>query len=193
MLPLYLTYLEEYDDKKQFEKIFRDYRKQMVFYAMSILKNESDAEDAVHDVFLRLARNWGSVKMIDNPIDLRNYLLKATKNSSLNIMKKNSRENITLDTIIEFDFDSEPSVSDEEFIDMICAKMEYQAIVVAMTKLKETYRCALYYHFVLELSVKETAKVMGQTTTATKQQLIRGKKALLDMLGIKGGGDNVNE
>ena len=78
MLALYLAYLEDENDKKLFEEIFYNYRKQMVSYAAFILNNEKDSEDAVHNVFLNIARkNFNTVKTIDNPVDLRNYLLKA--------------------------------------------------------------------------------------------------------------------
>ena len=51
MLALYLAYLEDENDKKLFEEIFYNYRKQMVSYAAFILNNEKDSEDAVHNVF----------------------------------------------------------------------------------------------------------------------------------------------
>lgn len=194
MLALYLAYLEDENDKKLFEEIFYNYRKQMVSYAAFILNNEKDSEDAVHNVFLNIARkNFNTVKTIDNPVDLRNYLLKATKNASINIIKSNKDENVFLDTISEYDFDVTDNISDVEFIDMICDKIEYNEIIECMNKLGEKYKNTLYYHFVLELSINDTAKNLKQTVSATHQQLVRGKKMLLDLLGIQGDENNVNE
>ena len=60
--------------------------------ANSILKNTDDAEDAVSTVFLKIAtKNWDIVNSINNKTDLRNYLLKATKNTSLNMIKVNQK------------------------------------------------------------------------------------------------------
>lgn len=194
MLALYLAYLEDENDKKLFEEIFYNYRKQMVSYAAFILNNEKDSEDAVHNVFLNIARkNFNTVKTIDNPVDLRNYLLKATKNASINIIKSNKDENVFLDTISEYDFDVTDNISDVEFIDMICDKIKYNEIIECMNKLGEKYKNTLYYHFVLELSINDTAKNLKQTVSATHQQLVRGKKMLLDLLGIQGDENNVNE
>ena len=194
MLALYLAYLEDENDKKLFEEIFYNYRKQMVSYAAFILNNEKDSEDAVHNVLLNIARkNFNTVKTIDNPVDLRNYLLKATKNASINIIKSNKDENVFLDTISEYDFDVTDNISDVEFIDMICDKIEYNEIIECMNKLGEKYKNTLYYHFVLELSINDTAKNLKQTVSATHQQLVRGKKMLLDLLGIQGDENNVNE
>ncbi len=193
MLSLYLAYLDN-DDKKLFEEIFYDYRKQMVSYAAFVLNNEKDSEDAVHNVFLNIARNtWETVKDIDNPVDLRNYLLKATKHASINIIKSTKKEAVSLDTINEYNFDVTDNISDDEFITSICEKIEYKKIVECIDKLSEKYKNALYFHFVLEMSIKDTAKSLNQTVTATHQQLVRGKKMLLDLLGIKGDENNGNE
>lgn len=194
MLALYLAYIDDENDKKLFEEIYYSYRKQMVSYAAFLLNNEKDSEDAVHNVFLNIARNtWETVKTIDNPVDLRNYLLKATKHASINIIKSSKKENVSLDRINEYDFAVPDNYSDDEFITTICEKIEYKNIIECIGKLDEIYKNALYYHFVLELSVNDTAKSLNQKVTATHQQLVRGKKMLLDLLGIKGDENNVNE
>ena len=76
---------------------------------------------------------------------------------------------------------------------MICDKIKYNEIIECMNKLGEKYKNTLYYHFVLELSINDTAKNLKQTVSATHQQLVRGKKMLLDLLGIQGDENNVNE
>lgn len=89
MLVLYLTYIDDENDKKRFEKLYYAYRKQMAILALSIVKNETDAEDVVHDVFMNIAiRHMNTVNGIEDEEDRRNYLLKATKNTALNWMKK---------------------------------------------------------------------------------------------------------
>ena len=67
MLTLYLAYLDDVNDKKLFEEIYYSYRKQMVTFAITLLGNEDDAQDAVGDVFLRIAqKNWDTVRAIEN-------------------------------------------------------------------------------------------------------------------------------
>ena len=92
MLALYLAYLDDESDKKLFEEIYLSHRKQMIILAITILGSEDDAQDAVGDVFLRIAqKNWDTVKQIKNNTDIRNYLLKATKNTALNKIKATKR------------------------------------------------------------------------------------------------------
>lgn len=194
MLALYLAYLDDDNDQKLFEDMFLSYRKQMVTFAVTILGNEDDAQDAVGDVFLRIAqKNWDVVRDIKNETDLRNYLLKATKNTSLNKIKTKKKENVSLDTIIEYDMEGIEDLSDDTFLELVCNKYEYEKVVQAIKLLNEKYRDAMYCHYVMEMTVPQTAKSLNQTLSATKQQLVRGKKMLLSLLGKKGDEKNGNE
>ena len=194
MLALYLAYLDDDNDQKLFEDMYLSYRKQMVTFAVTILGNEDDAQDAVGDVFLRIAqKNWDVVRDIKNETDLRNYLLKATKNTSLNKIKTKKKENVSLDTIIEYDMEGIEDLSDDTFLELICNKYEYDKVVQAIKLLNEKYRDAMYCHYVMEMTVPQTAKSLNQTLSATKQQLVRGKKMLLSLLGKKGDDKNGNE
>lgn len=58
------------------------------------------------------------------------------------------------------------------FIEFLCNKIDYEQIIEAINSLEEKYRYVLYYHFVMELSVPQTAKSLNQTLTTTKKQLV---------------------
>lgn len=180
MLALYLAYLDDDNDKRLFEKIYNSYKKQMVTLAVSILNNNDDAEDTVGDVFLRIAqKNFDVVRGIKNDIDLRNYLLKATKNTSINKINTKKKDNVSLDTVVEYNMDKIKELSDDTFIEFVCNRIDYDKIIEAIKSLSEKYRDVLYYHFVMELSIPQTAKSLNQTLSTTKQRLVRGKKLLL--------------
>ena len=194
MLALYLAYLDEDKDKELFEKIFNSYKNQMVTLALSMLNNKQDAEDVVGDVFLRIAQKcFDVVRGIEDKTDLRNYLLKATKNTSLNKIKGKKKENVSLDTVMEYSMDGIEDLSDDTFLEVICNKFEYDKVVEAIRSLNEKYRDAMYCHYVMENTIPQTAKLLNQSLCATKQQLIRGKKMLLNLLGTKGDENNGNE
>lgn len=191
---LCLTYIDDDKDKKLFEDVYRSYRKQMVVCAITVLGNEADAEDAVSDVFLRIAqKNWGVVRNIENETDLRNYLLRATKNTCLNKIKSRKKENAFLDKVIKYEAEDIDNLSDDAFIEFICDKYEYEKVVEAIKSLDEKYRDVLYYHYVLEMTAPQAAKALNQNLSTTKQQLVRGKKMLLSLLGKKGDEHNSNE
>ena len=77
-------------------------------------------------------------------------------------------------------------MTDSEFIDRICDESEYEQVISAIKSLDEIYRNSLYYHFVLEIPVQEVSKILNQSISTTKKQLVRGKKILLSLLETKG-------
>ncbi len=192
MIAFFETYLDESEDKDLFEKIFNTHKKQMVMLAFSMLNDAAEAEDAVGDVFLRIAqKNFDAVRKIKNETDLQNYLLKATKNTVINKMRL-KKERAALDEALEYSAGKAAVLSDNDFLDSICNKITYDEIIAAIKSLDEKYKDALYLHFVMELTVEQTAKALNQSLTATKQQLVRGKKLLLNLLTMKGDENNGN-
>ena len=184
MLIFCLTFIDDFEDKKLFENLFNTYRKQMFYLAMSIIHSKDDAEDIVHDVFLNIAqRQMSVIKAIKNDEDMRNYLLKATKNKALNRIRDRKKDNVCIDSIIEF---SNVNITDSEFIDKICDESEYEHVLTAIESLDSIYRNSLYYHFVLEIPIQEVSKILNQSISTTKKQLVRGKKRLLALLETKG-------
>ncbi len=190
MLTLYLSFRDDDSEKQLFEKIYYSYRKQMFVVANGILPRKVDAEDVVHDVFLEVASKHMEMVSRLEKADLRNYMLKATKNRAISAWKKKSKETVSLNTVIEYDVEHIRELSDESFLEVLCEKMEYEQILEAMKSMDKRYQDVLYYHFVLEFSVSETAKELGRTKETVKKQLTRGKKILLRLLEEKGVGRN---
>ena len=52
---IYLTMIEAEEDRHRFLSLYRRYKKLMLYIAHDILHDPHDAEDAVHEAFLRLA------------------------------------------------------------------------------------------------------------------------------------------
>ena len=57
MLALYMSFIDDESQRRLFEEIYLNYRKQMLLVARSVLGSDTDAEDVVHDVFLKIAKD----------------------------------------------------------------------------------------------------------------------------------------
>ena len=191
MLYLYFTYIDDENDKTFFENIYVSYRKQMIMTAMMVLHNQADAEDVVHEVFLKIAiRHMRMLQSLKNETDRRNYLLKAVQNTAINWHKKNSRtQSLEREDILCCKVSN---IKNDVFVDYICQKMTYEQVIYAIKQLDKKYFNAIYYHFVLEIPVPKVADLLSQTVAATKKQLVRGKKQLLAILA-EGEHINVND
>ncbi|HEX6983476.1 MAG TPA: RNA polymerase sigma-70 factor [Balneolaceae bacterium] len=76
-------------DEKSFRSIYIKYHKQLYSIALKYLRSEQLAEDAVHDVFLKL---WNNKKKLDNSGSLRGFLFTAVNNHVLNMINSNKRK-----------------------------------------------------------------------------------------------------
>ena len=57
----YLATMETADDRTRFESLYLAYRGLMYHVAYHILKNPQDAEDAVHQSFVKLAEHMATI------------------------------------------------------------------------------------------------------------------------------------
>lgn len=140
MLTVYLSLIDDAQQRIGFEEIYTTYRIQMIHLAKSYFENEADAEDVVHDVFVRIAtKHMKFIQTLSNPEDVRNYLLKATKNTALNELKRKSRTHVSIEDISESALESYPDLTDDSFIEMICMKSEYKSVVQTLLSMEEPY------------------------------------------------------
>lgn len=61
MLFIYLSMIDSPEDSDKFTEIYNKYKSIMHHVAFRILKNTQDAEDAVHEAFLKLAKNISKI------------------------------------------------------------------------------------------------------------------------------------
>ena len=187
MLAVYLALIDNKTEQLEFETIYHTYRGQMFAVAESVLHNYHDAEEAVGDAFVAAAKNMGLIRRIQEEQDLRSYMLKSAKRCAMNMLPGLAKRE-QLDDADGAAAESE--ISDDAFLDMICTRFAYREVVAAINLLGDRYREALYFHFVLEFTIPETAALLGRKVSVIKQRLVRGKRALIQILKEKGGADN---
>ena len=170
MLAFYMALIDEESDKEKFERIYHLYAKRMLKMAYSVLHNRSQCEDVVHEAFIKIARNIKAVDEVDS-VKTLSYVLKATKNTAINWDKKHQKEKSTVK------LDDCEKLSDDDFIERLDIGNTYNRVVEAILSLD-----VLYYHFVCEMSVNSISDLLGRKTSTVKQQLVRGKKILLEKL-----------
>ena len=193
MLPIYISVIDEPAKRSLFEQVYLRYRKQMFYLARTLLEDTAAAEDAVHDVFLRIAsHHMPTLQKLTDPDDLRNYLLKATKNTCINHRKKHWGKTISLDTINEHDLSGDPQLSDDAFWERLFVISDAKQLIHAIRQLPEPYPHILYDHFVLGLSSRELSDFTGVKPATIEKQIYRGKQRLLKLLDQTGGSHDEN-
>ena len=72
-------------DQNAFNEVYSRYRKLIFFIIISIVKNETIAEDIMQDTFIKVYESIGNLK---DPSSFHSYLCLTAKNLSLNELKR---------------------------------------------------------------------------------------------------------
>lgn len=81
---IYLMMIDAEEDKQKFAILYETYRHLMMKVALNVLKDTFLAEDAVHEAFIKIAKNMEKIGEIDATATKR-YLLTITKNATIDI------------------------------------------------------------------------------------------------------------
>lgn len=173
MLGMYAALIDEDEDLRYFEYIYWKYGGQMLSVARSILEDLPEAEDAVQNALLGIAKSIETVPR-GNQTVLRAYVLTAARNAALALLpeKKQRDRLISLDTL-------HISVQ-EDLFETIMRSQEYELLLRVINTLPIQYREVLMLRYVVGLKPRDIAKALGRRTATVQQQLTRGKVKVLE-------------
>ncbi len=135
--------------------------------AFSILKNEEDAGDAVSEAIYRGYSSFDNLKDINV---FKSWILKIVHNTSVEMIRKNSRLKLTEE--IEETEDSSYELN-------ITTRLTVRDAVIGLKQPYQTIVILFYYE---NLQINEISNIMGSSTAAVKKQLERARKMLLEAL-----------
>ncbi len=176
MLSLYLSMLDSTEANKRLTEIYTENKDWMLRFANSLLEDENQAKDAVHNVFLKVIERLR--KLPDKASDITEmFLYVAVKNTCINISKENKRiEYVSADAIANIS-------SDENVEENAVTKDTYAQLLDFINSLPEIYSDILVLHYVCDLPLKEIAKMTGIPLMTVKTRYKRGKEAIIKGFG----------
>lgn len=174
MLAFYLSLIDSDEEKSKFEQLYTLYRKRMWYTANQVLSDSFDAEDAVHNAFIGIAKNMSSIGDVESKETFA-YVITAAKNCALNISRKKKQN----DTIPLDDFREIP---DEAAFERLCEVENRDTLVKALEALPDMYRNVLYLKYFSGMSEKEIAGLLGIKYATVRQQISRAKAMLAGQL-----------
>lgn len=166
MIALYLALVDE-EQKDKFEQVYYKYRNLLFYIAYEILQNERDAEDAVQEAFLRVAKKIAKISDTYSN-ETKNFVVLITKREAMKIYNKRKKRDE--DTDIELE---KVRVSEANMVN---------AVKFAIEKMPYKYSSLLTLKYVMGYSGKEIAEITGLSETNVRQQLLKGRKLLESML-----------
>lgn len=153
----------------EFESHFRTYFCQLYRLANSMLGDAEESRDIVHEVFARL---WESQPMIE-PGKMRDYLMRATCNHCLNLIKHKDRFDALRATYVN---ELKNSLQRDDFDRELWAQIQH----FIQTEIPPRTQQAMNLCFGEGMSYKEAASRMGVSTDAINKHIVIGLRLLRD-------------
>ncbi|MGB3811239.1 MAG: RNA polymerase sigma factor [Parvibaculum sp.] len=167
-------------DKRAFELIMRRYNQRLFRVARSILRNETEAEDAVQESWLRA---FTHLERLQDPARLGSWLARIAANEALDRLRRRGPP-------VPQNFDeanereSAPGANPPfPTPDAEKRRSEARALIErAVDGLPENFRIVFVLRSIEELSVEETARVLDIPADTVKTRLHRANKLLREEL-----------
>ena len=144
---------------EQFEVIYDKYSNMLYRLALTHLLSKEDAEDAVHDVFLKYINN--TPHFFDEEHE-RAWFVRVTINQCHDAARKRKlRTHSPLEDAAE-----------------VCAEMGAGEVTEAVLSLEDTYKTPILLHYYEGYSVEECARILRISVSAVKMRLARAREKL---------------
>ena len=163
---IYLQMIETSEQRSKFEALYRSQRQMMYGLAFKILHNEQDAEDAVHQAFIKIAENIENISGPECPKS-RAFIVTIVENKAIDIYRGRQKhpqlpfEEATVGMTVEYSGDNE--------------------LAACMAKLPANYRNILLLKYYHGYTTQEAAKLLG-ITLSYAAKLEQRAKAKLEVL-----------
>ena len=158
---VYLQALSDEQERASFESLYLRYRSLMLSVARKFLSEPQDAEDAVHQAFLSILKNFNKISTIDCP-ETRAFVVIIVERKALDILRTRQKT-VPLEEMehgVEIPLPGDNGLAD------------------ALAKLPARYRQVLLLRFAYGYTTRELAKEFGMTQSAVQKLVWRAKEAL---------------
>ena len=175
MLAFYIAQIEDQSDKQKFTQLYELYQQSMFKVAYCILRNETQAEDAVHEAFLYLI---GVIHKFQDPAApaTERYVLKVAKHKAIDMLRAKNTEQRALEQLQRME-DAESSVRNET-MHRLEQREQDSAIKQCILSLPEEEQELMKLLWFSKMTVSEIASLYH----ISKKTVYNRKKALLDKL-----------
>ena len=154
-------------NKSAFSILFKEYYNTSYRVSRSILKNDSDIEDALQEAAIKAYKNI--IKLKDADL-FKSWFIRIVINESYNVLKR--KTHLPLDTLTNC-----TSTPNE-----ICNDMD---IKNAILNLDDDLRLVTVLYYYEDLSIKSISKLLNIPEGTVKSRLSRARNKLYDILSIE--------
>jgi RNA polymerase sigma-70 factor (ECF subfamily) len=166
-------------ERNLFHDLIRPCEKPVYFLLLSLLRNETDAEDVAQETAIKVYRN---LHLFRGESQFRTWVLSIARNEGLARLRKvETRREDSLDALTDEAGDFTPAIltSWKEIPGEELERKEVRTLIrQAIEGLPEIYRNVMLLRDIEEMDVRETAVALSISETAVKVRLHRARAML---------------
>ncbi len=152
-----------------FKLLYSRYASKIYGKCLSILKDETLAEDATQEIFMKIFTN---LSRFEEKAKFSTWIYSITYNYCIDYLRrKQKKDNLFADDEVESASDIAGEVSDQMMIEM-----EIQQLKSVLKQLPTDDRTILLMKYQDEMSIKEIADILEKSESAIKMKLKRAKE-----------------
>ena len=141
------------------ETLISQYGDMLFRLCLIMLKNESDAEDAIQETYIKY---FQKAPLFDSKEHQKAWLIRVATNKCRDMLRFRVRH---------------PQIDDEDISKFIPDSSD-SGILEALTMVPEKYRLVLTLYYIEEYRIEDIANIIGRSSSAVKMRLQKGRKLL---------------
>lgn len=152
-----------------FRILYSRYSGKIYSKAITMLKNEKQAEDAVQEIFTKIFLN---LHKFGGKSKFSTWVYSVTYNFCIDYIRRSKKTK----NLFSDEMDNPPDIVDDDIPDEALLQMEVSQLRRVLAELPEGDRTILLMKYQDDMAIKEIATIIGKRESAVKMQLKRAKE-----------------
>jgi RNA polymerase sigma-70 factor (ECF subfamily) len=152
--------------------LWQKHYKQLKAFIIKQVKDHMLADDILHDVYIKVNEK---IQTVENDDSISSWLYRVTRNVIIDHFRKNKHELIS-EYHEEIENENVSASINQEQMELS------KCLLPIINELPEKYREAVYLSEIEGHTQKKVAEIMGQSLSATKSSILRGKIKVREIL-----------
>jgi RNA polymerase sigma-70 factor (ECF subfamily) len=170
-------------DRDQFATLMRQYNRRLYRLARTMLRDFAEAEDALQDAYVSA---YHSIQQFRGESSLSTWLSRLVLNECLGRLRRSKRRSKVMTLVSPNDEMTDVAEDDCRLPDRIVARAQIRRLIEEkLDQLPEVFRLVFVLRSVEELSVEETAAVLGIPEATVRTRYFRAKALLREALALE--------
>lgn len=164
-------------DSRSFNLLYNKYSKKVYCFSLGYLKSESDAEEMMQSIFVKI---WENRKDLREDLSINSFIFTITKNRILNVIRKRNNARTYIDYCKKHRYSDNEQTEDKVYYNDLKHRAD-KAIEELPPRRKQIYKLSREKG----LTYKEIADEMGISIKTVENQMVSALKYLKKEIGQK--------